>query len=120
FFELGGHSLLATRVVAQIREVFQVELPLRELFESSTVAAVAKLIEHASREQRGLELPELVPQEREEPLPLSYMQERIWFLEQLENVGAAYNEYSLLRFKGELDIEALQRSLDTLVRRHES
>jgi acyl carrier protein len=90
FFELGGHSLLATRVVSRVREVFGVELPLRALFEGPTVAELAGRVEEIRR--AGLPvLPPVVPVERTAPLPLSFAQERLWFLHRLEPESAGYN-----------------------------
>src|SRR5262249_32262355 len=84
FFELGGHSLLATRVMSRIRGAFQVEIPLRVLFEAPTVRGLAERIEAARRAGQGLEIPPIVPVERIRPIPLSYAQQRLWFLDQLE------------------------------------
>ncbi|MFC5743626.1 non-ribosomal peptide synthetase [Dyella tabacisoli] len=121
FFELGGHSLLATRVVAQVRDVLSVELPLRELFEYPRIRELAERIEALRREQQGLLLPPLTSQPREgRGIPLSFAQERLWFLEQLGLVGAAYNIPTGLRLKGALNVEALERSFAELARRHES
>ena len=119
FFELGGHSLIATAVIARLRDVFTVELPLRILFEAPTVRGLAERIEQAQREGAEVSLPPLVMQPRGEALPLSYAQERLWFLEQL-GVGSAYNMPAALRLEGVLDIAALERSLGDVVRRHES
>ncbi|HLL45921.1 MAG TPA: amino acid adenylation domain-containing protein, partial [Longimicrobiaceae bacterium] len=119
FFELGGHSLLATRVVSRIREVFGVEVPLRAFFEGPTVAELAKAVEDARR--RGLPvLPPVVPVERSGALPLSFAQERLWFIDQLEPGSAAYNIPVARRLEGALDRAALERSLGEIVRRHEA
>jgi acyl carrier protein len=122
FFELGGHSLLGTQVMARVREQFAVELPLRVLFETTAhVRDLAAQIEAAQREQQGLQLPPLVSRgEYAGELPLSFTQERLWFLEQLESLGGTYNEPLGMRVQGDLDIEVLQRSLGELLRRHES
>ncbi|HEY7767045.1 amino acid adenylation domain-containing protein, partial [Longimicrobium sp.] len=119
FFELGGHSLLATRVVSRIREVFAVELPLRALFEEPTVAELAGRVGEMRR--AGLPaLPPVVPVERTGALPLSFAQERLWFLERLAPGSTTYNISMAWRLGGALDEAALERSLGEIVRRHES
>ncbi|HEX6747842.1 MAG TPA: amino acid adenylation domain-containing protein, partial [Longimicrobium sp.] len=120
FFELGGHSLLATRVVSRIRELFGVELPLRALFEGPTVVEVAGRVEERRRAGESAALPPLIPVAREAPLPLSFAQERLWFLHQMEPEGAGYNMPRPRRLRGRLDAGALERALGELVRRHES
>ncbi len=121
FFDLGGHSLLATRLVSRIRDTFQVELPLAALFEASTVATLAERIEAAKRETSGLSLPPLQPVLRKDgKLPLSYTQQRLWFLDQLEPGSSAYNIPAAVRFTGALNTEAFTQSLNEIVRRHES
>ncbi|HEU4883963.1 MAG TPA: condensation domain-containing protein, partial [Longimicrobium sp.] len=120
FFELGGHSLLATRVVSRIREVFGVEMPLRALFEGPTVSALAVRVEEMRRAGEGAALPPLVPVSREAPLPLSFAQERLWFLHQMEPEDAGYNMHQSGRLRGSLDAAALERALGELARRHES
>jgi amino acid adenylation domain-containing protein len=119
FFELGGHSLLATRVVSQIRDVFGVELPLRALFEGPTIAQLAEAVEELRRADLP-RLPAIVPVERTDGLPLSFAQERLWFLDRLEPGSAFYNIPWALRLGGALDASALERALGEVVRRHES
>ncbi len=119
FFALGGHSLLLARIAARIRETFQLELPLRALFEAPTVAALAERIETARRTAEGLDDVPLVSVSRAGPLPLSFAQERLWFFDQLEPNSAAYNIPRVLRLNGTFDTRALQQSLETIVARHE-
>ena len=119
FFELGGHSLTATQVVSRVRQAFQVELPLRSLFESPRVAALAEVIERLQRSQTGLILPPIVPAPRECPLPLSFAQQRLWFMDQLEPNNALYNVPRALRMKGILHVKALEIALQGVVERHE-
>ncbi|HLL45088.1 MAG TPA: condensation domain-containing protein, partial [Longimicrobiaceae bacterium] len=119
FFELGGHSLLATRVVSRIREVFGVELPLRALFERPTVAELAGRVEEMRRAGAPA-LPAVVPRERTGALPLSFAQERLWFMDRMEPGSAVYNLPVARRLGGALDEAALERALGEIVRRHEA
>ncbi|WNG33627.1 amino acid adenylation domain-containing protein [Archangium violaceum] len=118
FFELGGHSLLATRLVSRVREATGVELPLKALFEGGTVAALAELIDAAHRSRQAASRP-LSPVAREGLLPLSYSQQRLWFLAQLEPNASTYNIPGALRLTGALDVAVLERCLRTLLERHE-
>jgi amino acid adenylation domain-containing protein len=119
FFELGGHSLLITRLVSRAQAHFGVELPLKLFFESATVAGQAAEVEAALRSERGLQSPPVVPVPRAGNLPLSFSQQRLWFLHELEPSTSAYNIPTAVRLKGRLDGAALGRTLDEVVRRHE-
>ncbi|HEX8246226.1 MAG TPA: amino acid adenylation domain-containing protein, partial [Longimicrobium sp.] len=110
---------LATRVVSWVREVFGVELPLRALFEGPTVAEMAARVEEMRRAGVPV-LPPVVPVAHTEPPLLSFAQERLWFLDQLESGSAFYNLPFALRLRGALDVGALERSLREIVRRHEA
>ena len=107
-------------LVARVRDGFGVELPLRSLFEAQTVRDLAGRIEELRRQQQGVLLPPLVAQPRGAKSPPSYAQERLWFLDQLEPLGSAYNMPMAMRLEGCLDATALERSLAALVERHES
>jgi amino acid adenylation domain-containing protein len=123
FFALGGHSLLATRVVSRLRGAFEVELPLRDLFEAPTVGDLAARVEAAQRSLRSgtvAPVPPLVPVPREGPLPLSFAQQRLWFLDQLEPGSPLYNMPVALRAAGPLDAGVLALCLGEIERRHES
>ncbi|HET7229673.1 MAG TPA: condensation domain-containing protein, partial [Longimicrobium sp.] len=118
FFELGGHSLLAIRVVSRVRDAFAVELPLRALFEAPTVAELAQRVD-ALRTAGVAVLPAITPVDRTAPLPLSFAQERLWFLDRLQPGSAFYNIPAAWRLSGVTDVSALERSLGEIVRRHE-
>ncbi|MFV9652959.1 non-ribosomal peptide synthase/polyketide synthase [Pseudomonas citrulli] len=115
FFELGGHSLLATRVVSRVRQALALEVALKTLFEHPLLGDFVMALG-----EEGVLAPALLKADRSQPLPLSYAQERQWFLWQLDPESAAYHIPSALRLTGPLDLAALQRSFDTLLARHES
>ncbi|MCP4702406.1 MAG: amino acid adenylation domain-containing protein, partial [Gammaproteobacteria bacterium] len=110
----------ATQVTSQIRETFSVEVPLRLLFESPAIAGFSKYIETAQRDLQLNSAPSIKPIAREGELPLSYAQQRLWFLEEMEGETAAYNIPLALRCNGTLVPDVLQRSLREIVRRHEN
>ena len=120
FFEIGGHSLLATQLMSRIRDTFSFEFPLQMLFESPTIAQLAVRIKEAIRQAIGAELPPIQPVERNAPLPLSYAQQRLWFMDQLEPGNVSYNIHGAVQIEGPLDAQELEKSLQEIVRRHES
>ncbi|HEX2091920.1 MAG TPA: amino acid adenylation domain-containing protein, partial [Longimicrobiaceae bacterium] len=121
FFDLGGHSLLATQVTSRIKERFGVDLPLRALFEAPTVGELSRRVE-ALRADAAPEtvIPPLVPAPRHGPLPLSFAQQRLWFLHRLDPASSAYNLPLALRLRGPLDTRSLERAITEIVRRHEA
>ncbi|RAM53532.1 MAG: non-ribosomal peptide synthetase [Hapalosiphonaceae cyanobacterium JJU2] len=120
FFELGGHSLIATRVISQIRQVFQIELPLRYLFEKPTIAELAQEIEKAIKVDSVVEATNIERIVRSQQLPLSFAQQRLWFLDQLEPNSSFYNIATAVRLKGRLNVAALQQSFNAIISRHEA
>jgi acyl carrier protein len=120
FFDLGGHSLLATQVISRVREAFHAELPLRALFEGPTVAQLALVVEAAQLEEGRAAHGAITPAPREGRLPLSFAQQRLWFLEQLDPGSALYNCPGGARLRGRLDVPALEFALNEIIRRHES
>ena len=117
FFELGGHSLLATELVSRIRGAFNVEVPLEAVFTARTVARLAG--EVAIAPPAGQVVPPIVPVRRDRPLPLSFSQERLWFMQQLHPGIRAYQFQATVELTGRLDPRALSRALTEIVRRHE-
>ncbi|HLI77821.1 MAG TPA: amino acid adenylation domain-containing protein, partial [Acidobacteriaceae bacterium] len=118
FFDLGGHSLLAVQVIARIRAHFGVVLPLRAMFEAGRIEDLARTIVRARG--RVYKLPALRRSARAASVPLSYAQQRLWFVHQFEAGGASYNLPGAARIRGPLNIAALHKALAEIVRRHES
>ena len=120
FFEIGGHSLLATQLLSRIRTSFKVELALRELFARATVAELAQSIEQLQQQKIELTSLPILPRTRDAELPLSYAQQRLWFLDQFEPNSAFYNIPMALRLVGNLKQAALEQSLQEIIHRHEA
>ena len=120
FFDLGGNSLLAVQIVSRVFEAFQFELPMRLVLEAPTVAAQARHIDAGLRTVRDHGVPALTPVPRSARLPLSFAQQRLWFLDQLAPGNPAYHIPAALRLSGRLDAGVLERSLQEIVRRHEA
>jgi amino acid adenylation domain-containing protein len=119
FFQLGGHSLLATQVVSRVRETLQTELSLRSLFEAPTPALLARRIDALLQGGHGPEMPAIRPIRRDGEMPLSFAQQRLWFIDHLQPGSSAYNVPMVVRLHGLLDPAALERALGEIVRRHE-
>ena len=120
FFRLGGHSLLATQVMSRVRETFGVEVGLRVLFERPTVRGLGEVIEEQLRGAAGQAAPAIAKVSRNGELMLSFAQQRLWFLDQLEPGSNAYNMGASVRLQGTLDLTALEQSFREVIRRHES
>ena len=118
FFDLGGHSLLATQVIAHIDDLFKTEVPLRVLFEQPTVAGLAASVE-ALISAGEIQRPPLSRVERTGNIPLSFAQQRLWFIEQLESGTSLYNVPTAVRLMGRLNVACLQDTLQEVIRRHE-
>ncbi|MFZ0319876.1 MAG: amino acid adenylation domain-containing protein [Candidatus Sulfotelmatobacter sp.] len=119
FFDLGGHSLLAMRLVSKIRESFKVDLPLRTIFEAATLAEMARAVDTALRQNATLEMSPIQRRSRERQAPLSFAQQRLWLIQQLNPESTAYNVSSAVRLRGSLNVGALEKALNEIVRRHE-
>ncbi len=128
FFDLGGHSLLATRVVSRLRTIFGVEIPVRALFEAPTIATLAQhpLLAPLSRREVGRETGEglgvraLLDGDGDRPAPLSFAQQRLWFLAQLDPISAVYNLPAAVDLQGDLDVHVFATAVREVVRRHET
>ncbi|HEV7671238.1 MAG TPA: non-ribosomal peptide synthase/polyketide synthase [Thermoanaerobaculia bacterium] len=122
FFVLGGHSLLAARLIYRLREALEVELPVAALFEAPTVAGLARRVEEMRRAGSAAPLgaPPIPRADRARPIPLSFAQERLWFIEQLEGPSALYHIPAAFSVTGPLDLAALGQALDGIWSRHEA
>ena len=120
FFELGGDSLLVTQLVTRLRQVFGVRVPLRTAFDNPTVAMLADVIETTSRAEQGLHELKIETVSRATEIPLSFAQQRLWYVDQLQPGGHAYNIAIAVRIKGPLNVVALEQSFNQIVERHEA
>ncbi|MBN1481965.1 amino acid adenylation domain-containing protein [candidate division KSB1 bacterium] len=119
FFDLGGHSLIATQLVSRIRDVLGIELPLRHLFDGPTVAHLSEIIDRKKSDKDGVDRPPILPAPAEvTEKPLSFAQQRMWFLDQLEPGNPQYNIPDAVRIKGDLNVDILTRCLQAVVDRH--
>ena len=122
FFAIGGHSLLATQVTARIKNIFKAEVPLRRMFEAPTIAKLAKVLDQltASAPEQISQPLRRIPTDEAFSVPLSYAQQRLWFVDQLTPGNTVYNMPVFVRIAGPLNLQALQLTLQEIVRRHES
>ncbi|HEY9825555.1 MAG TPA: amino acid adenylation domain-containing protein, partial [Stenomitos sp.] len=120
FFTLGGHSLSAMQVLTRIRTMFGKDVTLRSLFSDPTIAALATQLEQTSVPDQRPETEAITIVDRSQPLALSFAQERLWFLYQFEGISATYNLPFALRLRGQINLAAMEQSLNAIVERHES
>jgi amino acid adenylation domain-containing protein len=120
FFDLGGHSLMATQVISRMRSAFNVELAPRLMFEKPTVAELGAAVVQTQHQAEGVKAPPVERISRERALPLSFGQQRLWFLDQLEPGNLFYNIPFAIRLNGRLNANALERALSEIIRRHET
>jgi amino acid adenylation domain-containing protein len=121
FFELGGHSLLISKVISRLQETLKVELPMLSLFDSPTIAELAQHLETSLRQKPNLQqAPAIQPISRQQNLPLSYFQEQLWFLAQLNPNVPVYNESASIHINSTLNVSALENSLNEILKRHEA
>ncbi len=120
FFDLGGHSLLAVQVVSRINRELNLSIPLRDLFEAPTLAALAQRVEAARQAGSRANLPPIRPVPGNVPLPMSYSQEPFWVISHLEQGPPPYAMHDVDQLNGFLDVPALERAFNELLRRHES
>ena len=121
FFELGGHSLLAIRLASNIEQTFSVAFSVRQVFEYASIRAMANYIEQASPLDATRQLAAIkpVPRDEKQRIPLSFNQQRLWFVYQLDKSAGSYNMPTALRIKGELNLSALEQAAHFLIQRHE-
>ncbi len=120
FFALGGHSLLATQIISRTRQACDVELPLRTLFESSELGAFAEQVALIQASGQRNQQTAIAKVDRRQPVPLSYSQQRMWFLWQMEPDSPAYNVGGMARLRGVLDVGRFEAALQALIMRHET
>ena len=120
FFEMGGHSLLATQVISRIRKALKVEIELKAIFEHATVRELSRIIEAELRRGTGVEEKPIERASREAEMELSFAQQRLWFMDQLDPGNSFYNIPAAIRVSGELDMGALEKAMTEVIRRHEA
>ncbi|HXQ71803.1 MAG TPA: condensation domain-containing protein, partial [Pyrinomonadaceae bacterium] len=119
FFELGGHSLLAMRLASILRESFKIDLPLRTVLAAATLPEMAREVEAALRAGAAVEMLPIRRRSPDRQAPLSFAQQRLWLIQHLEPESTAYNVYNITRLRGALNVVALEKALNEIVRRHE-
>jgi len=119
FFEIGGHSLIATRIVSRLRRIFNIELSVRRIFESPTISELSTCVQSTRNRDDIPVIPSITPISRTSDIPLSFAQQRLWFLDTLEGKNATYNMPAAIRLKGSPDLRTIRRAFNEITRRHE-
>jgi amino acid adenylation domain-containing protein/thioester reductase-like protein len=119
FFDLGGRSLVALRLLIRVRDEYQVDLPVRSLFDNPSIVGLASAIEEVRARGQATKLPPIKAVSKGKPLPLSFAQQQLWLLVQVEPELPFYNEPFTIRIPGALDVGALERTLHEIIRRHD-
>ncbi|MBN2442195.1 MAG: amino acid adenylation domain-containing protein [Spirochaetales bacterium] len=119
FFDSGGHSLSATQVITRINKTYSIKLPIRIIFEAPTIEGLSRQIEHRLRSGEHNDIPVMKPVSQKDRIPLSYSQQRLWFLYQFDKDDVSYNISTALKIKGTLDITSLKKAVNTIISRHE-
>ena len=124
FFDLGGHSLLITRMIARVNREFAVNLSIPIFFEATSIADLAIEIEKVQKRTKGESTSKndealIRPRPANEPAELSFAQDRLWFLNQMDSSNAAYNVFQVLHYEGALEISVFERAINEIIRRHE-
>jgi amino acid adenylation domain-containing protein len=120
FFALGGHSLLVTQLLVRLRSTFHIELPIKSLFQSPTIAGIASTLAQVRQRGDGRDIPAIRPIKQTGTAPLSFAQQRLWFLHQLDPDSTAYTIPTLLHITGDLQVDILKTTLGEIIRRHET
>jgi amino acid adenylation domain-containing protein len=120
FFALGGHSLLGTQLISRIRSTLAIDLPLQSLFEASTIAELSERLQQLQSQTATTVTPGIQVTNRDSNLPLSFAQQRLWFFDRLEPNSSAYNMPGAIRLQGQLDLAALAKTIQEIIRRHEA
>ena len=119
FFHLGGHSLIATQILSRIRDIFEIEVSFKKLLENPTIGDLSQTITEQQQDKKTTSFKTIKPIARDGYLPVSFAQERVYFIEQLAPSITAYQFQDSLRIKGFLDVSILEKSISEILRRHE-
>lgn len=120
FFRLGGHSLIATQIAARISDTLQIDLPLQRMFDAPTIEQLAAIIKPLVGSDPQPQVSAIARVARDRPIPLSFAQQRLWFLDQFDPDSAVYNIALPVRFAAQIDVAMLQGALNDLIARHET